>query len=125
MQIIIFCSVDVGRQERISDGGVFQSSELYKKLQANSLGFPKARSLPGRQKEVPYCIKRDLSEEFSITDYVEHGEWSKASLKEAEVIVMAVAHLHNFLRRSSTSVILYTPPGTFDYEIDGRVVEGN
>nr|CAH7746402.1 unnamed protein product [Callosobruchus chinensis] len=51
-----FLFVDVGCQGRISDGVVFQNSESFKKLQANSLGFPKARSLPGRQKDVPYVV---------------------------------------------------------------------
>lgn len=44
--------------------------------------------------------------------------------KTAEVIVMAVAHLHNFLRKSSTSCSLYTPTGTFDREEEGRLIAG-
>jgi hypothetical protein len=38
---------------------------------------------------------------------------------KAELIVMTVAHLHNFLKNSSTSCSLYTPRGTFDTEIEG------
>jgi hypothetical protein len=43
---------------------------------------------------------------------------------KAELIVMTVAHLHNFLKSSSTSCSLYTPRGTFDTEIEGKVIEG-
>lgn len=44
--------------------------------------------------------------------------------RKAELVIMAVAHLHNFLGESSTSCALYTPHGTFDTEIDGKLVEG-
>lgn len=36
--------------------------------------------------------------------------------KKATKVVLACLHLHNFLRRSSTSKNIYTPPGTFDTE---------
>lgn len=45
--------------------------------------------------------------------------------EKAQLIVMAVAHLHNFLRKRPSSVNIYTPPGTFDYESDGLLTEGN
>jgi hypothetical protein len=38
---------------------------------------------------------------------------------------MTVACLHNFLRRSPDSAAFYTPPRSFDYEENGRVVEGS
>lgn len=44
--------------------------------------------------------------------------------EKAEIIVMAIAHLHNFLRKSPNSINIYTPHGTFDEEIDGKLVEG-
>jgi hypothetical protein len=37
---------------------------------------------------------------------------------------MTMAHLHNCLRRSTHSAALCTPPGTFDHEVDGKLVEG-
>jgi hypothetical protein len=37
---------------------------------------------------------------------------------------MIIACLHNFLRRSPDSAAIYNPPGTFDYEENGRVIEG-
>lgn len=45
--------------------------------------------------------------------------------EKAEVVVMAVAHLHNFLRKSTSSVNIYTPNGSFDREVDGEIIEGN
>jgi len=38
---------------------------------------------------------------------------------------MTVACLHSFLRRSPDRAAIYTPPGTFDYEENGRVIEGS
>lgn len=45
--------------------------------------------------------------------------------EKAEVIVMSVAHLHNFLKKSMNSVNIYTPSGTFDREVGGQITEGN
>jgi len=42
-----------------------------------------------------------------------------------ETIIMAVAHLHNFLRKSMHSVNMYTPPGTFDTETNGELTQGS
>lgn len=44
---------------------------------------------------------------------------------KAEIIVMAVAHLHNFLRKIIHSVNIYTPPGTFDSETNGELIQGS
>jgi len=35
--------------------------------------------------------------------------------EKAQLVAMTIACLHNFLRRSSDSAAIYTPPGTFDY----------
>ena len=40
----------------------------------------------------------------------------------AQPVAMTIACLHNFLRSSSDSAAIYTPPGLFDYEGNGRVV---
>jgi len=45
--------------------------------------------------------------------------------EKAEIIIMAVAHLHNFLRKSMHSVNMYTPPGTFDTETNGELTQGS
>jgi hypothetical protein len=45
--------------------------------------------------------------------------------EEARLVVMTIAYLHNFLRRSPDSAAVYTPPGTFDYEENGQVIEGS
>ena len=45
--------------------------------------------------------------------------------EKAQLVAMTTACLHNFLRSSSDSATIYTPPGTFDYEQNGRVIEGS
>jgi len=45
--------------------------------------------------------------------------------EKAQLVAVTIACLHNFLRRSSDSTAIYTPPGTFDYEENGRVIEGS
>lgn len=44
---------------------------------------------------------------------------------KADLVVKAVAHLHNFLRRNKHAVNVYTPTGTLDYEDEeGNVIPG-
>jgi len=45
--------------------------------------------------------------------------------EKAQLVVMTIACLHNFLRRSPDSAAIYTPPGTFDHEENCRVTEGS
>jgi len=45
--------------------------------------------------------------------------------EKAQLVAVTIACLHNFLKRSSDSAAIYTPPGTFDYEENGRVIEGS
>jgi hypothetical protein len=42
----------------------------------------------------------------------------------AEDVILACIHLHNFLRRSSESPQLYCPTGTFDSDVEGRLING-
>jgi len=44
--------------------------------------------------------------------------------QKAQIVVMAVVHLHNFLRRKSSRNI-YTPPGSFDREEEGHMILGD
>jgi len=44
--------------------------------------------------------------------------------EKAQVIVMAIVHLHNFLRKSKASKNKYTPYGSLDREVNGSIVEG-
>ena len=44
---------------------------------------------------------------------------------KAKAIVLTVAYLHNFLRSSESSRNLYSPPGTFDKEVNGVIVPGS
>lgn len=156
--------VDAGCQGRISDGGVFKDSILYKKMEQGSLNFPRPATLRTRDKEIPYFFIGD--EAFALSENVMKpfsGYFPRQSLQrlfnyricrarrvvenvfgilsavfrvlrkplllepeKAQLIVLTVAHLHNFLRRNKTSRQLYTPPGTFDQETElGMLVEGN
>jgi hypothetical protein len=45
--------------------------------------------------------------------------------EKAQRVAMTVTCLHNFLRRSPDSSTIYTPPGTFVYEENGRVIAGS
>jgi len=45
--------------------------------------------------------------------------------EKAQLVVMTIVCLHSFLRRSPDSAAIYTPPSTFDYEENGRVIEGS
>jgi len=45
--------------------------------------------------------------------------------EKAQLFVMTIACLHNFLRRIPDLAAICTPPGTFDYEANGRVNEGS
>lgn len=45
--------------------------------------------------------------------------------EKAELVVMAIVHLHNFLRKSKSSRSIYTSPGTFDSEVEGKVIQGS
>lgn len=45
--------------------------------------------------------------------------------EKATNVTLTCVLLHNFLRRSKVSRRRYTPPGTFDTEVDGELVEGS
>jgi hypothetical protein len=45
--------------------------------------------------------------------------------EKTRLVVTTIACLHNFLRRRPDSAAIYTPPDTFDYEENSRVIEGS
>jgi len=45
--------------------------------------------------------------------------------EKAELVIMTIIYLHNFLRKSKTSRDIYTPPMKFDSERDGVLVRGS
>jgi len=45
--------------------------------------------------------------------------------EKAQLVAMTIACVHNFLRRSPDSAAVYTPPGVFDYDENGQVIEGS
>lgn len=51
--------IDVGRNGRFSDGGVFNRCTFAQAMDTNQLGFPPLKPLPGRTMEVPYVLVAD------------------------------------------------------------------
>lgn len=73
--LVKFLYVNVGTKGRISDGGVFKSTNLYKKLEKKELNIPRPEILQVPYKiEVPYCILGDKA--FQLNDlYNETIRW--------------------------------------------------
>ncbi|CAH2000081.1 unnamed protein product [Acanthoscelides obtectus] len=63
-----FLYVDVGCQGRISDGGVFKCTSLYKDLENNTAHVPRSDALPGRTEPVPYVLVGD--DAFAMSSYL-------------------------------------------------------
>lgn len=51
--------VDVGRDGRFSDGGVFNRSHFGQAMETNRLGLPQPSALPGQELAVPYVLVAD------------------------------------------------------------------
>lgn len=158
-----FLFLDAGCQGRISDGGIFKDTELFKKMQTCTLNIPEQRELPGREKPLPYVIigdsafplttnimkpysgihpkgtfqrifnyrlsraRRVVENVFGITSQVFRVLRKPMLLqpKKAETIVMAIAHLHNYLKIGTNSGNLYISPHELDYEEDGVLHQGS
>uniref|UniRef100_A0A1Y1MH57 Uncharacterized protein n=2 Tax=Photinus pyralis TaxID=7054 RepID=A0A1Y1MH57_PHOPY len=158
-----FMFVDIGCQGRISDGGVFQNCQLYKKIANNALNQPTSSPLIGRTVAIPFVFLGDAA--FPLSEHImkpyagQHPKESPERIfnyrlsrarrvvenafgiassvfrvlrkpillepEKAQLIVMTVVCLHNFLRRSQTSRNIYTPPGCLDSEVDGNTILGN
>lgn len=56
-----FTYINVGMNGRISDGGVFRESDIYKAIARNTLNIPEDTALPHRSKKVPYVIVADAA----------------------------------------------------------------
>lgn len=63
-----FLYIDVGCNGRVSDGGVFNNCSLSSALEENRLGIPSARTLRGRNKQVPFVIVAD--DAFALKPYI-------------------------------------------------------
>lgn len=63
-----FTYVNIGMNGRVSDGGVYRESDLFKSIEKNSLNFPEDRPLPGRQKSVPFVIAADAA--FPLSTHI-------------------------------------------------------
>lgn len=54
-----FVFADIGGQGRISDGGIFQHSLLWQKIDNSTLNLPPDTPLPRREMNVPYVFVGD------------------------------------------------------------------
>jgi len=63
-----FTYADVGCQGRISDGGVFRNSTLFKKLNENQLNLPPNKPLPGKETFIPYVFVAD--DAFGLSPHI-------------------------------------------------------
>lgn len=63
-----FIFADIGCRGRISDGGVFRNSLLWKKICLNTLNLPTPHPLPGSYKDVPYVFLGDGA--FALSTHV-------------------------------------------------------
>lgn len=161
-----FLYADVGCQGRISDGSIFNGSQLRKKIIDDTLGLPEPVELPGRQgnplsRKIPFYIAADSAfplienamkpysgiHEKGSTERIFNYRLSRGRRvvenvfgisssvfrvlrkvmllqpESAQLVVMAVVHLHNYFRKHARNV--YTPPESLDSEENGVIREGS
>ena len=63
-----FIYIDVGKNGRISDGGIFANTPIYNKLENGSLRLPADEPLPDRVKNIPFLLVGD--EAFPLKSYL-------------------------------------------------------
>ena len=79
-----FTYIDIGSNGLVSDGGVYRDCSLSISIEQNKLNFPDAKSLPGREKSVPYVIVAD--EAFPLKEYIMKPYPLKAGLDNSKRI---------------------------------------
>ncbi|KAK7575721.1 hypothetical protein V9T40_012007 [Parthenolecanium corni] len=73
---------NIGAQGRISDGGVFRNTELFRKLEKKELNLPNPKPLRDGGPHIPYVIVGDNA--FPLTDFLMvpfRGEHDAGSIK--------------------------------------------
>lgn len=78
-----FLYVDVGCNGRISDGGVFKNSSLYRALEDNSLHIPGPGPLPGSNEVTPHVIVAD--DAFPLKTYIQKPYSRKGLTQEQRI----------------------------------------
>lgn len=63
-----FIFADIDGQGRISDGGIFQNSLLWQKIDCNTINLPSDTPLPGGEKNMPYVFLGDGA--FALHNHV-------------------------------------------------------
>ena len=145
---------DVGSDGRMIDFGVWNSSDLRRKIEDDDLSIPSPTPLPYGCIRTPYALKfymmkpypqKDLTTEKRIYNYrhsrarrisenlfgILANKWRvfqqplNLSPQKACSITLCALVLHNFLRRSSSKNV-YTPPGYVDsFDSQGQLVQGH
>jgi len=93
-------------------------------------GYPWKHSKASKERIFNYgiCIARRVVEDvFGFASSVFRVLRKPVLLERetAQLFVVTFACLHNFLRRNLDSAAIYTPPGVFDCEENGRWVMSN
>ncbi|KAG8240400.1 hypothetical protein J437_LFUL002543 [Ladona fulva] len=144
-----FIYAGVGCQGCISDGGVFQHTSLYKRIQLRPLQFPDAEALQSRGKLVPFVFVADEHKPGSSSPVFNYRRSRARRIIEnffgimsakfriflkaislhpdkVETVSLTCIYLHNYLRRNAESKSFYSPPGTFDSEnSDNNLIPGS
>ncbi|XP_036340667.1 uncharacterized protein LOC118750042 [Rhagoletis pomonella] len=78
-----FLMVDVGKNGRASDGGVFRETKFFSKLAANTLKIPSPEALPGCGERMPFVFVAD--DAFPLSENI-LKPFSHNTLKTEEII---------------------------------------
>ncbi|CAH2000999.1 unnamed protein product, partial [Acanthoscelides obtectus] len=95
-----FILFDFGKNGRVSDGGVLQNTEFFRRLQAKLLNIPGEKGVANESRKLPFVFVADdafplrpdmlkpytqsdltcIEKKITTTDYREHGESWRTSL---------------------------------------------
>ena len=122
-----FIYIDVGAQGRVSDGGIFQNSQLFNKLEADELKFPKPVLVnPDFGKPIPYYFvaddafplqtnimkpyaRRNLSKEEQIANYrISRGRRTVENAFGILANVFRVFHTPIYLEPAKAATVVRT-----------------
>lgn len=116
--------VDVGRNGRFSDGGVFNRCTFAHAMDSDQLGLPPPKPLPGRTMPVPYVLVAD--DAFALRPYARFRVLRKPislNADKTKKVVLACCVLHNYLM--TTNKEKYAPASSFDkYNDNGEFIPG-
>ncbi|KAL4135271.1 hypothetical protein QTP88_006891 [Uroleucon formosanum] len=121
-----FTYTDVGCQGRISDGGVFRNSTLFKKLNENQLNLPPNKPMLGKETFIPYVFVAD--DAFGLSPHI-MKPYAGVFNKGMENVFGIMASVFRLLRKpmllepqkASNIIITYT----LNIENDDQLILGS